>query len=347
MLKALGQKIFLPALMTCLALAGVAAAQKSSKESKPVNFGYSQNPKTRTKPAPPQQQQQQQRPVLDNTGTQNQAANTNKQTTPPPSIAAQTREIARRASTASIAPTEIYKVGTGDVLFINLQNAAKASSYYTVLNDGTIDYPLAGAMVQVGGRTVDEIEELLREKIKLYENPQISVKVREYGSHPINVLGLVETPGEKNIQREAVPLFVIKAEAVVQSKATHAIIKRANSHTETLVLKDTNSDNVLIFPGDIIEFASNARGGGGDSEFYYMGGEVASIGQKDFHEGLTLSQAIVASGGTRRPGIKKVVIRRKNNEGFLVPLEYSLKSIKEGKQADPILQAGDTIEVGN
>jgi protein involved in polysaccharide export with SLBB domain len=342
MFTVLAQKIALPTLMIGFACAGSAAAQKTVIEPKPVNFGYSQNPKTRTKPtAAPQQ-----RPVQNNTNAQKSAVNT-QNTTPPPSIAAKTLEIARRASAASIAPTEVYKVGIGDVLFINLQNAGKASSYYTVLNDGTIDYPLAGTMIPVSGRTVEEIEELLSGKIKLYENPQVNVKVREYASHPISVLGLVERSGEKNIQREAIPLFVIKAEAVVQPKATHAIIKRANSQTETLALKDPKSDNVLVFPGDIVEFAPNAQGGNGDSGFYFIGGEVATIGQKDFHDGLTLSQAIMASGGTRKPGIKKVVIRRKNTDGFLVPIEFSLKNIKEGKQADPILQPGDTIEVGN
>ena len=45
-------------------------------------------------------------------------------------------------------------------------------------------------MISVSGRTVEEIEELLSGKIKLYENPQVSVKFREYASHPINVLGL-------------------------------------------------------------------------------------------------------------------------------------------------------------
>jgi protein involved in polysaccharide export with SLBB domain len=342
MFKVPAQTISFTALVICLAFAGSASAQKTSSETKPVNFGYSQNPKTRTKPPVPQQ-----RPALDNTGTQRSAADTQPTTAPPPSIAAKTLEIAKRASAASIAPTEVYKVGTGDVLFINLQNAGKASSYYTVLNDGTIDYPLAGTMIFVSGHTVEEIEDLLSEKIKLYENPRVSVKVREYGSHAINVLGMVESSGAKNIQREAIPLFVVKAEAMVQPKATHAIIRRANSQTETLVLKDPRSDNVLVFPGDIVEFASSARGGDGDSAFYFIGGEVASIGQKEFHDGITLSQAIMASGGTSRAGIKKVVIRRKNNEGFLMPIEFSLKSIKEGKQADPVLQAGDTIEVGN
>ena len=56
MFTVLAQKIVLPALIIGLACAGSAAAQKTAAEPKPVNFGYSQNPKTRTKPtAVPQQ----------------------------------------------------------------------------------------------------------------------------------------------------------------------------------------------------------------------------------------------------------------------------------------------------
>jgi hypothetical protein len=158
---------------------------------------------------------------------------------------------------------------------------------------------------------------------------------------------MVERSGEKNIQREAMPLFVIKAEAIVNPKAAYALIRRANSQTETLSLKDAKVDDVLIFPGDIVEFAANAAGGDEASEFYFIGGEVISTGQKDFHPGLTLSQAILASGGTKKSNAKKVIIRRKNASGFLVAAEYSLKNIKEGKATDPVLQAGDTIEVVN
>lgn len=345
MFKSLFKNLAISACVMGLALAGTVAAQNTSTNGKPVNFGYSQNPKTRTKPETAAKQGT---PTLDNTRSQgNGNIVIGTSVKPPPSIAAKTMEIARRANTVAVKPTETYKVGVGDILFINLQNAGKASTYYTILNDGTIDYPLAGSMVFVNGMTVEEIEDLLRDKIKLYENPQVSVKVREYASHTVNVLGLVERTGEKNIQREAVPLFVIKAEAVVQPKATHAIIKRANSQTETLALKDARSDEVLIFPGDIIEFAANSRGGSGSDQFYFVSGEVNTAGQKEFHEGLTLSQAIIASGGTKRPNIKKVTIRRKNDSGFLVPTEYSLKNIKDGKSQDPVLKAGDMIEVAN
>jgi protein involved in polysaccharide export with SLBB domain len=61
---------------------------------------------------------------------------------------------------------------------------------------------------------------------------------------------------------------------------------------------------------------------------------------------LTLTQAILASGGLRKALVKRVVIRRKNFQGLLEATEYNLKLIKEGKQVDPPLQPGDTVEIG-
>ncbi|HEX8639449.1 MAG TPA: polysaccharide biosynthesis/export family protein, partial [Pyrinomonadaceae bacterium] len=251
-----------------------------------------------------------------------------------------------KKNAVAASPTEIYKVGIGDVLFVSLQNAAKDSTYYTVLSDGTIDYPLAGEMVMVAGLTTDEIAELLRGKIKLYENPQIVVGVREFASHKITVLGLVEKAGEKRIQREAVPLYVVRAEAVVQPKATQAVLRRTNGAAETVHLKEAKSDDVLIFPGDIVEFGfSETPTEAKATQFYYIGGEIVSGGQKDFHSGLTLTQAIIASDGLRKPSVKRVIIRRKNFQGLLKATEYNLKLIKEGKQVDPLLQPGDTVEI--
>ena len=317
-------------------------AQAPQDTSKKVNFRYSQNPKTKAKV-------ENQQTSADN--AQNNSASNNGNTEfESRSVASKTLEIARRANAAAISPTEVYKVGIGDVLFISLQNApSKASNYFTVLNDGTIDYPLAGEMVSVQGLTVEEIEDSLKGKIKLYENPQVSVKVREHASHSITVLGLVEKAGEKFLQREAMPLYVVRAEAVVEARATVALIKRANSETEKISLKDSKSDDVLIFPGDIVEFKIDDAEIANTTvpQFYYIGGSVNSAGQKDFYQGITLTQAILASGGLRKSTVKRVVLRRKNTEGLLSPLEFDLGAIKAGKQPDPMLQAGDTIEVEN
>lgn len=363
-----------PAVFIGLAASGT-AAQEEQTTPKNVNFGYSQNPKRKAKselspavnqakievpsavPADPEINNAE-KTVVPETSTEKIAASE-----PSPeaiaepdqpfesrSIASKTLEIAKRATAAAVVPTEIYKIGVGDVLFISLQNApAKDSTYYTVLNDGTIDYPLAGEMVTVGGLTTDEVEDALKGKVKLYENPQISVKVREHASHTITVLGLVEKAGEKYLQREAMPLFAVRAEAIVQPKANRAVIKRANSETETIDLKDPKSDDVLIFPNDMVEFKSDDTSTAEKSapQYFYIGGNIAAPGQKDFHEGLTLTQAILAAGGLKKETVKKVVVRRKNQAGLLSPIEFDLNSIKGGRQPDPNLQAGDTIEITN
>lgn len=334
-------------------------AQNDEDSSKPINFLYSQNPKTKVKIAAEDKQSAAASniaptnivKIADNSNANSASkVSTDNSGNRPVSLAGKTLEVVKRSNAAAISPTDIYKVGIGDVLFISLQNApSQSASYFTVLNDGTIDYPLAGAMVSVADLTSEEIEDLLKQKIKLFENPQVAVRVREHASHSITVLGLVEKPGEKFLPREAMPLYYVRADAVVQSKATQAVVKHSNSTSETLDLSDAKNDNVLIFPGDIVEFKAveeNAKSQF-QPQFYYIGGYVISVGQKEFHSGLTLTQAILASGGLRKPTVKKVTIRRKNGQGLLVATEVNLKAVNEGKTPDPTLESGDTIEVGN
>lgn len=326
-----------------LSVAGGLIAQTPEPTTKKVNFGYSQNPKTKSKKENPGENTTQTQNTAEKSEASVEQSNQSNET-----VAKRTLEVVRNANKNAFVPTETYKVGVGDILFINLQNSSKGSTYFTVLNDGTIDYPLAGEMISVAGLTTEKIEDALREKVKLYDNPQISVKVREYSSHKITVLGMVEKSGERFMQREAVPLFVVRAEAVVQAKASRVVIRRADSTIETISLKDEKAENILIFPNDIVEFTDDSTAAkNGQLRFFFIGGEVGSVGQKDFFEGLTLTQAILASGGLRKDGIKKVVIRRKNAEGLLISTEYNLKLIKDGKIPDPTLKAGDTIEVGN
>ncbi len=323
-----------------LFFASVSFAQPTQNPPTKVNFGYSQNPKTNVKKENSAPTSNPQSNVQTSAVTEQIAPTENR------SIAKTTFEIAKRASTKSISPTEVYKVGIGDILLISLQNAAsKATNYFTVLSDGTIDYPLAGEMVFVSGSTVEEIEDSLKAKIKLYENPQVSVKLREFASHSIRVLGLVEKAGEKFLQREAMPLYAVRAEAVVLSTATGVTVKRANSQTERFSLSDSKYEDVLIFPGDIVEFTSNEKRGSLSAAFYYIGGKIVSPGQKDFSSGMTLTQAVLASGGLKKSDAKKAIVRRKNEQGMLVSTEYNLKNIKNGRSPDPALQSGDTIEI--
>ena len=251
------------------------------------------------------------------------------------------------AGAAVAPPSSIYRPGVGDILDIRLVNGmAKDFTLYTVLSNGTIDYPLAGEPVPVAGLTTDEIGARLSAALKrrgIYERAQFQIGVRDYVSHTVTVGGLVEQPGQKVLRREAVPLYVVLAEAFPRPDAGRAVvISRATGQTKTFDLSDSNALNELVSPGDVINLQPRPQ------EFYYVGGQVGAPGQRDFHAGITLTQAILAAGGATRGGGKRTVVTvsRQGADGRLAATDYVLQEIEEGRTPDPRIQPGDRIEIG-
>lgn len=240
--------------------------------------------------------------------------------------------------------TSIYRVGAGDVLDIRLLNAStRESTLFTVMADGLLEYPLAGEPVQVAGLTTEEIDQRLTPKIKIYDKPQIVVSVREYASHNVIISGLVNDPGTKVLRREAMPLYVVLAEAQLKPEAGRATIIRADGQSLTVNLSDPKSTTTLVLPGDVITLTAAPPT---PPQFFYIGGQINSPGQKDFHTGMTLTQAVLASGGTTRFAGGKVKVSRQGADGRLATTEYSLKQIESGKIPDPVLQPGDRLDIG-
>jgi protein involved in polysaccharide export with SLBB domain len=264
------------------------------------------------------------------------------------SMARNLADASKPADALTVPPSEKYKVGVGDVLFVDLKNSPQGSGYYTVRRDGTIDYPLAGENVLVADQTAGFVAEMLAAGITLFPNPRVEVKVREYVSHQITVSGMVERPGNKVIQREAVPLYVIRAEAGVDVMAMKVSVKRTpDAKAETYDLRKPDTDNILIYAGNSVEFTSeNGSSRNNVNGFFFISGEVVSAGQKEFISNLTLYQAVIAAGGVKG-NPKKATIRRKNDKAVLSASDYNLRSIKEGKAVDPALFAGDIIEIRN
>jgi protein involved in polysaccharide export with SLBB domain len=277
----------------------------------------------------------------------NSARGENAGNTPAESAAGKLAAVARRESLkARIAAkplTDVYRVGVGDILDIRLlNNATKDSTLFTVLDGGLIDYPLAGEPVAVNGLATEEIAELLSEKIKLYDSPELAVGVRDYASHTVVVSGAVEKPGVKIIRREAVPLFTVLAEAVQMPFAARAEIIRANKETLIVNLKNLNGD-VLVSDGDLIKISNESPIEASPKQFYFIAGLIGSPGQKEFHPGLTITQAVLAAGGTIKA--TKALIFRQNDKGFLVSTEVDLKLVKNGRMQDIHLENGDRIEI--
>ncbi len=240
------------------------------------------------------------------------------------------------------ALTSSYGVGIGDVLDVRLANVStRESTLFTVMKNGTLEYPLLSGPISVVGLSPDDVARLLASEIKVIKSPRITVTVRDYSSHAVVVGGLVDSPGRKIMRREAMPLFAVLAESLVRPEATAATILRNGREGDTLSLKDEQSMATLVMPGDVIKISGAPVAA---RKFLYVGGEVSAPGEKAFRDGMTLTQALLAAGGASST-VKVIKVARRNANGFLSTNEYNLRSIEGGKTPDPVLEAGDRIEV--
>jgi protein involved in polysaccharide export with SLBB domain len=262
-------------------------------------------------------------------------------TSPPPANRVATGPM---SASRRVSPTEEYRVGVGDVLDIRvLDTPTRESTLFTVLTNGSIEYPLLNAPVNVAGLTTEEIGTRLAGEIKVIENARLSVNMRDYASHAVVITGLVDNPGRKMLRREAMPLYAVLAEALPRAEASFATIVRDQRAGHALSINDQKAMSTLLLPGDVVKISGNEAA---PKQFVYVGGQVVSPGEKDFRGGMTLTQAILASGGAARDAGKSVRISRRNADGFLVASEYDMSAIRDGRSPDPLVQAGDRIEVG-
>jgi protein involved in polysaccharide export with SLBB domain len=173
----------------------------------------------------------------------------------------------------------------------------------------------------------------------LMDNPKVSVGVRDYASHTILVSGLVKDSGTKILRREAIPLYVVVADAQPLPEATRVTVLRNESNqTFEIELMESSAMNLLVRPGDVITLHPNVM------QFVYISGEVKMPGEKTYRRGLTLTQALMSAGGVT-PKAKEARLGRDDGKGFLVVTQFKLKDIESGKVQDPTVKPGDRITI--
>jgi len=113
-------------------------------------------------------------------------------------IEAQSTEAVKSPQPAPVSassPSD-YRIRALDSLQINVFNEPDLSVKVRVSSQGMINYPMLGA-VQVGGLTVSEAENLLKERLgrDFLVKPQVSVLVDRANSRRVFILGQVRSPG--------------------------------------------------------------------------------------------------------------------------------------------------------
>ena len=215
-----------------------------------------------------------------------------------------------------MALTRIYRAGPGDVLDVRLdlrsrEPASAESTLFTITPAGLLEHPSLPAPLSVTGLTVEEIGARLEDELKrrgLADNPKASVGVHDYVSHAILVSGRVKEPGTKILKREAIPLYVVVADAQPLPEAAKVtLVRNKSNEVYAIDLAQPAEMSLLVHPGDVITLQANP------AQFFYMGGEVKAPGEKTFRRGLTLTQAIIAAGGltgkSRRRGWPETTVK--------------------------------------
>jgi len=259
-----------------------------------------------------------------------------------PPAAENTAEATENKSTDETALTRIYRIGPNDVLDVRVADSSSSqSTLFTVTPAGLLEHPLFTEPMSVGGFTVEEITARIEADLKrrALENTKVSIGVRDYASHMILVSGLVKEPGTKILRREAIPLYVVVADAQPLPEAARVtVVRNDSSQTFEIELTQSSEMNLLVRPGDVVTLQANV------TQFVYVGGEVKFPGEKTYRRGLTLTQAMIAAGGAvGKP--KEARLGRDDGRGFLVVTKFKLKDIESGKVPDPVVRPGDRIMV--
>ena len=105
-------------------------------------------------------------------------------------------DLARAASLQPRASFKDYRIGSEDLLEIQVFGVDQLSRTVRVNSLGRISLPLVGA-VEVGGLTVQDAETLIATLLtqSYLQNPQVSLFVKEYTNQRVTIEGAVNRPG--------------------------------------------------------------------------------------------------------------------------------------------------------
>lgn len=94
------------------------------------------------------------------------------------------------------APSPNYIIGPDDVLTVTVWREKDVSGDVVVRPDGKVTLPGVGNDIMAAGLTVDELKARAVDELKkFYEEPNVSIQVRQINSRRVYITGSVNKPG--------------------------------------------------------------------------------------------------------------------------------------------------------
>jgi polysaccharide export outer membrane protein len=158
--------------------------------------------------------------------------------------------------------TESYRIGSGDVLAIDVWKEETLSKEVTVRLDGKMSLSLLED-IQAAGLTCEELENLLEKKYQDFvDAPEVSVTLLKSGSGRVYLVGKVQSPGEYPLEKKMTLLQAISragglgewadASDVRLVRKIDGVERQFRADYEAIVSGKDLSQNIILEPGDTI-----------------------------------------------------------------------------------------------
>ena len=258
--------------------------------------------------------------------------------------------------TAAVADNNInfddYLIGPSNLLDIKVTQDPNLSRTLRVDARGEITLPLLGVL-HAEGLTPKELEQKIAMGLQknYIKNPDVIVFVREYTNLKINIQGQVSRPGIYNMLGKPTLLESISMAGGLTEKANAASIKivraQSNKSEQTNVVTD-------IYDYEAIKSAtvSDPAVANGDIIFVneavpiIVEGAVLKPGVIYPKPNSTLLQIISLAGGLRELGDStKILVYSPETKTGRDSRVFNIERIREGKDPDPQLIAGNVVVV--
>ncbi|HSF38527.1 MAG TPA: polysaccharide biosynthesis/export family protein [Thermoanaerobaculia bacterium] len=260
---------------------------------------------------------------------------------------------------AFLAPAEAqdreplgYKVGPRDLLEIKVFEDETLNGPRRVEEDGTIDFPPLGK-VPVTGNTASETAQILKARLeaKYMQRASVAVRISEFRSRPISVIGAVNQPGNLAFSGRWTVLEALTAAGglaenhgnvvYVLRRSDNGLSDQVAIDLDDLLVRGNPKVNIPIFSNDLINVPATIE------VIVYCLGEVGRPGALSFksNERITLLAAIAHAGGLTDRASMKILVKRANSTSGPQELTVDYKKILAGKEADVELRQGDVIVV--
>lgn len=163
-----------------------------------------------------------------------------------------------------------YRITSDDVLSITVFQEDDLKSLLRVSNDGSIAFPLIGA-VPVKGLSTQEASQAIAARLSkgFLVDPQVTVNVMEFSKREFTVLGSVQKPGSYDMPDQQ-EISLLQAIGIAGGYT-----RIADARKVTLMRRDSSNSKVF-------HFNAARMAAGGETAFIVQPGDVITVPESKF-----------------------------------------------------------------